>query len=137
MKDNVNVNWSSILAGMFTDPRFRKFERWCWGAKIEGMSVGVVIATLNPGYDTFALNKPDTERLLAAKRDGQIDEAFVVAASIYALNNHIYCDFKYAEPFYEEVLKNLRPRLGQYGEFWTLPLSQFATTGIADQYVRF
>jgi hypothetical protein len=115
-----NIDWPSILSGMFTDPRFRKFDKWCWYGEVEGKKVGVVLATINPGYDNFALNKNDTDRLLAAKRDGQLDEAFLVGASVDASNTPTYCDSKDAETFYEEELKKLRPRPGRYGEFWML-----------------
>jgi hypothetical protein len=128
MKDNANVNWSSILSGMFNDPRFRRLSNWCWYAEIEGMKVGVVLATRNPGYATFALNKNDVDRLLAGKRSGKLDHAFLVGTSVDPLNNHVYCNFKDAASFYEQELTKLRPRDGKYGDFWTL--TQFAN--IAD-----
>jgi hypothetical protein len=124
------IDWQSILSGMFTDPRFRPLSQWRWYGEVEGRKVGVALATRNFGYDTFALNKDDTDRLLAAKRD-KVDEAFVVAAHTDKLYNHTYAGFRDAEVLHETVLKHQRPKKGSHGEFWVLTLA-LITGGVVD-----
>jgi hypothetical protein len=78
MEENLN----HILAGMFADRRFRP-SGWCkYWAEINGRKIGVVLATKSPQYDDCALNKAGFDRLLAAKREGRIDVAVVVAARV-------------------------------------------------------
>jgi hypothetical protein len=73
---------NGLLADIFRDPRFREIRKNCWFGSIDGARIGVVLATRNPEYNNFAVNKPELERLLAAKRDGKIDEAHVVTANV-------------------------------------------------------
>ena len=123
------IDWSAVLSGMFTDPRFRPLRQWRWYGVIDGIKVGIALATRTPGYATFALNNPDMERLLAAKRDGKIDAAFVVAAHTDRLNTHTYAGFRDAEVLHETVLQKLMPKKGAHGDFWVLTLD-LITTGV-------
>jgi hypothetical protein len=117
-----NVNWHSILGEMFTDQRFRQLNKsnWCWYAEIEGTKVGVVLATQGPKYPSPALNKSDVERLLAGKRSGKLDQAFIVVTRFDAFSNYVFRDFRDAVDFYERELTKQRPRPGKHGDFWIL-----------------
>jgi hypothetical protein len=122
---------AAVLAGMFTDPRFRELNRYRLFANIDGIKIGVVLATKSPRYDNFALNKTDMERLLAGKRNGKIDQAFVVMARVSDIGALLtYVDWIEAERLHD-MLKGMRPRNGVFGEFWTLPPS-ITTAGIVD-----
>ena len=62
------------------DPRWHKIGRWRYLGEINGEKIGVVLATKNRGYDSYALNKDENDSLLKAKQDGRVDQAFIVAA---------------------------------------------------------
>jgi hypothetical protein len=121
------AKFASVLAGMFTDPRFREFRPYRWYGEIDGIKVGVVAATRKAGFDTHALNKSDLELLIAAKREGKVDQAFVVAANIDGFNNLAFVDFADAENLFATLLQRLRPRIGARGEFWILTPTMIAT----------
>jgi hypothetical protein len=122
------ANADVILRGIFSDPRFREFGRYRLFAEIEGVRFGVVLATRSPRYDNFALNKTDLERLIAGKREGKVDQAFVVMARVNTANAMAYCDSIDAEKLHE-ALQGLRPRTGSWGDFWVLP-PNFTTAGM-------
>jgi hypothetical protein len=110
------------LADIFRDPRFAEIRRNCLYGVIDGVKIGVVIATRNPDYNNNALNRPELERLLAAKRNGKIDEAHVVAADVNG-TERTYCGAMSAEEVQQKIDAFwLRPRAGRFGEFYTLPL---------------
>jgi hypothetical protein len=62
--------------------RFSRVGRNRYFAEIDGRKIGVVLATQSPTYDEFAVNKSDLDRVVAAKRDGRLADAVVVAARI-------------------------------------------------------
>jgi hypothetical protein len=121
---------AGVLPSVFTDPRWRVLSRWRLYADVDGFKFGVVLATKAPQYDSFALNKGDMDRLLAGKRSGKIDQAWVVMAKTNGLNAMTYVDHIEAERL-NDMLKMMRPRSGAFGEFWTLPAS-ITTAGIVD-----
>src|SRR5258705_6348023 len=108
------------LNGMFSDPRFARFGRYCYHVEIDGRKIGVVLATMNQGYDSYALNKAEFDRLLAARRDGRLDGAFVVIAKTNGSTTPTYCGEIDAEEL-DSQLRGLTPRSGRFGEFYVLP----------------
>ena len=113
-------SFAQILPGIFTDSRFQELSRYRLFGEIDGVKVGVVLATKTPRYELFALNRGDFERLLAGKSAGKLDQAFVVLAKINGLGAATYWDHTSAEQMHD-IVKGLRPRNGAFGEFWTLP----------------
>jgi hypothetical protein len=88
---------------------------------VDGQRIGVVLATFNSSFGNFALNKGEFDDLLAAKRDGRLDAAFVVATKNNGSSNPlIYCDEIDATEL-ESRLKSISPREGAYGDFYALP----------------
>jgi hypothetical protein len=124
------TNPEAVLSKIFTDARWRKLSWRLLFANIDGVKVGVVLATKSPDYDCFALNKPDIDRLLAGKHTGKLDAAYVVWTRISSLKVKSYCDWVEAEEL-QEKLKGRSPLTGKFGEFWTFPLD-FVPGGIAD-----
>jgi hypothetical protein len=104
---------------MFTDRRIRRISRYRHYGEIDGVKIAVVLATKNPSFDNWALNKPDFDRGISGKRDGRVDEAYVVAAKVNGVGVPKYCDQIEAE---ELLLKlaNEEPRIGRYGEFYVI-----------------
>jgi hypothetical protein len=78
-----------------------------------------VIATKNQMFDTFALNKSDFDRLVEGKHQGKIDHAFIVWAEVNA-NGLTFFDSQDAEELARTTLACTPPRVGRYGEFWSL-----------------
>jgi hypothetical protein len=124
------TNPEAILANIFTDPRWRELSGWRMFADIDGVKVGVVLATKSPKFDCFALNWDSIDRLLVGKHSGKLDVAYVVWPRDNGRNARTYCGCVEAELLLEK-LKGLRPRDGQFGQFWVLPLD-FAAGGILD-----
>jgi hypothetical protein len=120
------THWHGVLAGMFGDKRFRQFKKFRYYGEVNGEKVGVVIANKGASYNNYALNKVDFDHLLAAKRIGKIDLAFVVAVA-----NGSYVAHRDAEEC-GELLRELTPRSGQFGDFWTLTEHQI--TGVEEPF---
>jgi hypothetical protein len=81
-----------------------------------------VVATLNPGFFEYALNKSSEERVLAALADGRADEGHVVFAESngffqFEYRNHVDA----AELHQKIVAMGIQPRNGRFGEFYQLP----------------
>lgn len=113
-------DYRNVLAGMFTDPRFREFKKFCYVGNVEGAKIGVVLATKTPKYDNFALGKVSVERMIASKQSGKLTAAFVVAARVNADGVLIFVTSREAEEFYTTLLRKRQPRGSEYGEFWVL-----------------
>jgi hypothetical protein len=102
-----------------------KYGRRKYLQTIDGRKIGMVLATKNDGYDTYALNQGEFEDLLEAKRKGRIDEAKVVAAHVvgpvtqHPGENLAHCGEIDAE-LLATKLKNEKPRNGQFGPFYAL-----------------
>src|SRR5262249_12758526 len=119
-------NWGDVLRDVFNDKRFTEVRRNCLQGTVDGVKVGIVLATMSPPYITFALNKPDFERLIDSKHDGKVDRSFVVAARGSSPANRTFCSWMEAE----ELAAHLRaygiaPRDGRYGEFYIVPPTLF------------
>jgi hypothetical protein len=107
---------AALLPGIFTNPVWRKLDRHRRFAVIDGMKVGVILATKSQWHTNHALSNDGLERLLAGKRAGKIDLAYVV----FTESSSGYCAHVDAEHL-RERLNGFKPRIGQFGEFWTLP----------------
>jgi hypothetical protein len=119
MQDS-SPNGKRSLADIFTDSRFRRLGRFLRFGKIDDVKIGVVLATKNPRFDNWTLNKPDNDRLIAGIREGKIDEAWVVAAKVNGTSMPVYCDQIEAEELHRR-LANEEPRIGVFGEFYVIP----------------
>jgi hypothetical protein len=124
-------NWRQVLAAMFDDKRFKEIDSWLWFAEIDGKRVGVAVATRSSRFDTHALNQQSLDRLIEAKRSGKVDNTFIVAARIDALNNISFIAANDAEYLQTVLLQKMRTRTGRHGQFWTLTEHMIAT-GVAD-----
>jgi len=125
-RGDTDARWQGVLAGMQTDPRFRQFKKFRWYGEVDSERIGVVVANKGALYTNYALNKGDFDGLLAAKRSGKIDLAFVVAVDRGSFVAH-----RDAEE-YAERLRDLTPRNGQFGEFWTL--TEYEITGVEEPF---
>jgi hypothetical protein len=119
-------NWGDVLCDIFNDKRFVEVRRNCFQGVIDGVKVGVVLATLSLPYTTFALNKPDFDRLIGSKHAGKVDRAFVVAARGSSSANRVFCSWMEAEELAAKLQEyGVTPRAGRFGEFYTLPPTFF------------
>jgi hypothetical protein len=100
---------------MQTDPRFSRFKKFRWYGEVGGERVGVAVAHRGQEYANYALNREDVENLLAAKRGGKVDRAFVVAVALGS-----FVAYHDAEELYAALLEKLPCRTGPFGEFWLL-----------------
>jgi hypothetical protein len=103
---------------MFTDPR-----PWKHVAKYiylnSAAKIGVVLATMAPNRDNHAQNKGELLRVIAGKRDGKIDEAYVVAVKLNGSGHPTYVCAGLAEEVFARI--EHRPTIdGIYGPFWVL-----------------
>jgi hypothetical protein len=124
-------NWPEVLSAVFTDPRFR-WSGYRSSGEVDGVRIGVVLATMNSNFNTFALNKGDLDRLTEAKRRGKIDVGFVVGARAEKSSERSY----QGSMAVDDVVERLRhepTRSGRLGEFYVLPASFFPL----DDYVVF
>jgi hypothetical protein len=122
-----------FLKTMFSELRlWRQCARHLYYREIDGKKYGVVLATISPNHDRPALNKPELLRVLAGKREGKIDEGYVVFARFNGspqgntgpqgpAAGYEYLGASLAE----SVAAKLEGRsaiAGRFGEFWTLDL---------------
>jgi hypothetical protein len=107
--------WHDVLAGMVTNPRFHRFKKFRWYGEVGSARVGAVVAHRGEAYANYALNREDVENLLAAKRGGKVDRAFVVAIALGS-----FVAYHDAEELYSALLEKLLCRTGPFGEFWLL-----------------
>jgi hypothetical protein len=118
----MNNDRGELLRNIFTDPCFIRISRYLKFIAIDGAKIGVVIATLNPRFFEYALNKGEEERLLTSKRNGKVSEAYTVFARVDELYQHTFSGYRDAEELHQQILAmGLRPRNGIHGEFYTLP----------------
>jgi hypothetical protein len=109
-----------FVTTIFTDPGWRQVGRYKYFREFDGMKNGVVLATMSPQYDRFALNTPETKDLLAGKRNNKVDQAFIVAAKGNGAGKFEFYAGVDAEEFHKTVLATLVPRSGPFGDFWTI-----------------
>jgi hypothetical protein len=101
------------------DPRFREIDRRLLFGEFDGKRIGVVLATMNPNFDRFALNVNETNRLRAGKAEGKIDEAVVVGVKVNGDTRTYMGQMPLEEAM--EKLSGIEPRNGRMGAFWSLP----------------
>jgi hypothetical protein len=106
---------------IFTHPtKYKQHGLRMYSVENDSQITGIVLATRGYSFDTFALNKPEFDRLLAAKRDGRIADAIVVGAVQKGGNNPFtYCGEMDAGQL-ETQLTGVEPRTGRFGAFYTL-----------------
>jgi hypothetical protein len=105
-----------------TGSPFTQIALFLYHAIIDGVKIGVVEATITPGYTAYALNLDAMERLLKAKAKGKIDEAYVALVRTDPSKGSTYCGHRNAEELkrqYEPL--GLQVRTGKLGPFITLP----------------
>jgi hypothetical protein len=91
---------------------------------IDGIKIGLPMAFKKPPYETAAINEKDLELAVTAKANGKIDKAFVLTVEypkeVTFGGKQIVTNVADAELIYDR-LKDVTPRQGTFGEFWTLP----------------
>ncbi|WP_377828840.1 hypothetical protein ACFKHW_38075 [Bradyrhizobium lupini] len=107
------------LSAMFSDNRFQRHGRYRYSATIDGEKIGVVLATKSQGYNNFALNKADLDRVVTATGDGRLDAGFVVAATVNG-DSMNFIDQISADVL-ADPLRGEQPRTGKFGEFYLIP----------------
>jgi hypothetical protein len=99
-----------IYATIFIDGSgWVQFDRRHYDRQYAGVRYGAVLATDSPSFTKLALNEKDTNRGLAAKRDGKVDRMRVVPAKRNGVGRYEYCGSIDIEVLYEKVLKNMPP----------------------------
>jgi hypothetical protein len=107
---------------IYTDRRFQKIASaiWLYHATIDMIVIGVILATYNPIFSTFALNKGELQRLLAALDAGTLGEAWVETVRFDEdYKTHVYPEIAEARLQWER-LKDVPTKMGKLGEFWSL-----------------
>jgi hypothetical protein len=124
-------DWPKILSGMLTDSRFRKAGQFRWLGEVDGEQVGVALATMNVGFNSFALNKADLERTRDFKANGKLNHAFAVAARVDG-SRLTYCGCMPVEDACAKLAMR-EIRQGRFGGFYVLDAGFFP----ADEFVEF
>jgi hypothetical protein len=114
----VKIKIPASVETMFADPRpWKQFGKYIYHNKVE--KIGVTLATRAPNHPGHAQHKGELLRMLAAKRDGKINEAYVVAARLNGSSPPTYVCADDAEVVYAKLAN--RPTLeGKHGSFWVL-----------------
>ena len=112
------TNFPASLPTIFTNPQpWKHVDRYVYLNSTA--RIAVVLATKAPNRDNHALNKAELLRVIAGKRDGKIDEAYVVAARINVDGSKTYVCAGIAGEVFARI--EHRPTIsGMYGEFWVL-----------------
>jgi hypothetical protein len=107
---------------MFDDPDFKKVTNsiWLYGAVIDGVRVGVVEATYYPNFGSFTLNCGEFNRGIDAKSSGRVGAVYVVKTRYQASTQKKQVIEIIEATALAENLRNVEPRPGKYGPFWTL-----------------
>jgi hypothetical protein len=125
---------SRAIPGILSDPRCTRKDRYQYKALIDNVRVGIVVASMNPRFFSYALNQGDTEAVREAKRNGKIDVGFVVLAKINNYGNLVYVDHFNIDDVDAKVAgRDVIP--GRYGAFWSLPQSMTANYNADDQWM--
>jgi hypothetical protein len=101
------------------DPRWRQIGKRLFIGEFDGKKRGAVLATFNQSFFNYALNRGETERVVAAKACGKIDEAVVIPAKPSATGG--YEGLKSVDA--EEMQGRLRGKAtisGATGPFWSI-----------------
>lgn len=91
--------------------------------EVNGRKIGVMLATKNPRFDTYALNESDVDALRRANEDGRVDHAFVVLAVTDGTGSFDDGDYRGAIELTELIdgIREHELRVGIHGPFWVLP----------------
>jgi hypothetical protein len=127
-------NVAAVLPGMFNDPRFKQIDRFRYKALVENVRTGIVIASMNPRFFTYALNQGNTSDLQEAIRSGKLDVGFVVLTQVGNYGKFIFDDAFNVEDT-DKKLAGLDLIPGRYGPFWALPASMAANYNAADRWM--
>jgi hypothetical protein len=104
---------------MFSDPKFHRSDagKFLWyGTTADGARVGVIIATYNDKFNSYALNKPEFDRLLAAEEAGKVDETWVVDCLV---NGPLTFVGERRASEVRAIVEHMSTRTGGLGEFWS------------------
>ena len=112
----------AVELSQIDDPRWEKVEdtRWLYFRIIDDVKIGEIRATMSPQRSNYALNKPETLRLLDGKKTGKADLIVVVAVKTNSDARREHRCSVEAEAFYERVLRDEPTIPGEFGEFWSL-----------------
>ena len=108
------------LSSVFSDDQFSQHGRYRYSATIDGVKIGVVLATKSQNYNNFALNKADLDRVIAGVSDGRLDAGYVVAATVNVTGSMEFVD-QISADILADQLKGETPRTGKFGEFYLIP----------------
>jgi hypothetical protein len=107
------------LHNLFEDHRFERFGNRKFFGEIESHKIGVVLATKDDRYGNCALNKKELDGVRRAKREGKLQEAYVVAAKKNGGGMTFLGQIDADE--LESKLVNVKTKSGAFGEFFVLP----------------
>ena len=107
---------------MFDDRAFKKVTNgmFLYGAVIDGVRVGVIEATYNLNFGNFSLNCNEFKRLIDAKSSGRAGAAYVVKSRYHAPTFKRLVIEVIEATALGETLRDVEPRSGRHGPFWTL-----------------
>ena len=91
---------------------------WLRYKTIDGVVIGVLLATWNANFGNYAANKRELRRLLDASDAGKIGKAYVQTSKYDSkLEDEEIVEARWLW----ERLQDVKPREGQLGQFWSLP----------------
>jgi hypothetical protein len=97
---NAKVDWREILEKhLFDAEQFEEVEPDVFYGVVEGLKVGVAVASFHPQFERYGLNKHAMAWVRDAKAAGEIDVGFVVQTKVWR-------EFSSFKPV-EEVWKNI------------------------------
>jgi hypothetical protein len=95
--------------------------RWLYHKVIDGVPTGVLIATFNPSFGNYSINRAELVRLLDALNSGKLHEAYVQAVLRYDQDarKYMYGETVEAREMWAK-LERIPVRSGSLGEFWAV-----------------
>jgi hypothetical protein len=107
---------------MFDDHSFKRVTNsiWLHGAVIDDVKVGVIEATYNQNFGNFTLNCNEFKRLIDAKSSGRAGAVYVIKTRYHASTYKRQVIEVIEATALAEKLRNMEPRSGKHGPFWTL-----------------
>jgi hypothetical protein len=112
------------LSGMFDGGSpMSPFGTYQYKGTIDGVRVGVVVASMSPGFGSFALNQGQFNSLITVKGGGKLGVAEVVFARVDPNGTFSYVGQVDAVEFLPK-LESCQLRNGRWrGPFWVVPPS--------------
>ena len=117
----------AYLKTMFSDGQWRRIRDRIYYAEIDGKKIGVVLATMSPNRNDYALNRAEYERVINGKREGKVDLAFVVAVRLSGFGKPP--EYHSANHIEAVSLTGCRKIDGRWGEFFALQLDDINSDG--------